>query len=116
MQLKLNLALCLWSQATEVFNKAFRRVAETKEAIANLKHSEKIFNTLMFQDKNLFLYSPSNQSKEAREQDKKDFKALYHICDEKINFVREMIQSSQQYLIYDEDREKTIQKEDEAKS
>ena len=37
LQLRLNLALCLWSQATEVFNKTFRRVAETKEAIANLK-------------------------------------------------------------------------------
>ena len=47
LRLRLNLGLCLWAQATEVFNKNFRRVQETKDAIANLKHAEKLFLTIM---------------------------------------------------------------------
>lgn len=34
IRLKFNLALCLSDQATDTFNKTFRRVVETKEAIS----------------------------------------------------------------------------------
>lgn len=37
------------------------------------------------------------------------FRNMYRVCDEKLSFVREMIQSSESYLQYDESREKDLQ-------
>ena len=108
LRLRLNLGLCLWAQATEVFNKNFRRVQETKDAIANLKHAEKLFLTIMHQDKTLFNYQQSNASKDAKEQLKKEFKEMFKICDERLNYVRDMIQNSQQYLEFDEEKERSL--------
>jgi hypothetical protein len=47
IRIKLNIALCLWMQATEAFNKNYRKVSETHEAISFLKHSEKLFNSII---------------------------------------------------------------------
>ena len=43
LRIKLNLALCFWAKACDVLNLPNRKVVETEEAIANLKHAGQIF-------------------------------------------------------------------------
>ncbi len=72
-RIKLNIALCLWQQATEAFNRNYRKVSETHEAISFLKHSEKLFNSIMRSESTFLNHYQSNISKEQRELEKIDF-------------------------------------------
>lgn len=38
-----------------------------------------------------------------------NFREMYRVCDDKLNFVREMIQSSEGYLQFDAENEKKLQ-------
>lgn len=58
---------------------------------------------------------PSNLSRDAREAVRRDFKEIYRICDERLNFLREMIHNSETYLKHDEARERDQMKEEEEK-
>jgi len=82
LRVKLNLALCLWSWASETFNKSFRKVVETRDAIQQLKQAEKLFQNILKQQNSLFENYPSNISKEQREKERREYSEISRICDE----------------------------------
>jgi tetratricopeptide (TPR) repeat protein len=66
LRIRFDLANCLYEEAKATFNKEFRQVKETKEAIENLHHSQKLMDFLLsLNDSSLFL--PQSASPELKD-------------------------------------------------
>lgn len=93
VRLRFNLALCLMEQAMETFNKQFRKVAETKEAVKQLHQSERlVLHLLRLRHADQFsLNLPQNMSRDAVEQQRLALGRMVGVCEEKLKYIREMI-------------------------
>ena len=66
----------------------------------------------MSQDVTFFNNFQSNMSKDQNDIEKTEYKEMYRICDERLNYVKEMIYSSESYLAYDKENEQKIKEEE----
>ena len=114
LRLRFDLGNCLYEQAKETFNKEFRHVKETKEAISNLKQSEKLMDFFIHTTES-GNYLSSNSSREHLSVCENQLYFMRKHCEERIGEVREMISQSEGYLKFDSEKERELKDTEDKK-
>ena len=115
LRVTFDLAICLYEQAQKIFNKEFRRVADTNYAISCLKESQTLMHFLCAQnDASAYLVTtePSEESKQIA-----DFQLRFmrSVCEDRLSDLRQMLEESKCYLQLDEQREHELKEAEDQK-